>query len=626
MKYLILIALLFTYPSFSQSFTERDIKTKIEEVTIFVQGGQVTRTGNLDIPKGKSILLAKSLSPHIDEKSIQVKAIGDFTILSVNHKLNYLNTLKKEKKIDSLINQIENLELKISKAESRLQILSEKQSLLDANKNLGGETAGVSLSQMKQAIEFYDQELTQIKTEEIQTGLKIRKLEEQKSRIEQEISLVRDKNELPTSQIEIRVDSKNKTHGKFEITYLVANIGWYPKYDIRVENVEKPLVINYKAEIYQNTGIDWNNVKLKLSNGDPNQSGLAPELETWYLNYARNTIVNRSNYGKITQSVRNMTGQILDENGQALPGASIQVKGTTIGTISDIDGNYSLVLPNGATHLTVSFLGYSSQVIPITSQNITTRLEPDLQSLEEVVVIGYGSSNKLRGKIAGVGIGGNSNLSKEAKIITTTTIENQTTVEFEVDEPYSIKSNGESLSVDLNSFEIETVYEYYAVPKLDKDAFLIARIVNWDQYNLLEGEANLYFEDAYVGRSILDARSLEDTLNISLGRDKSIVIGREKVDEFSKRRTLATNKMESRGYRIIARNKKSQRINLTLFDQIPVSAISDISVTPTELSNGILEEKTGEVSWQLELQPQEQRKLNLNYEVKYPKYEKIILE
>ncbi len=626
MKYFAIFALLLTHQTFSQSFTERELKTTIDEVTIYVQSGLVTRTGKLEIPEGKSILRIKSLSPHIDDKSVQVKATGDFTILSVNHKLNYLNRLKKDEKIDSLNDEIESLEFKISTAESRLQILSEKQSLLDENKNLGGETSGASLTQIKQAIEFYDRELSSIKSEEIDTKLKIKELNKKKIQIQEEISSVHGNDELPTGEIEIRIESSVLSKGVFKITYLVENTGWYPKYDVRVASVDRPLELKYKADIYQNTGVDWENVKLKLSNGNPNQSGVAPELETWYLNYARNTILNRSTYGVTSNSVRNVSGKILDEDNQPLPGANVHVKGTTIGTVTDIDGNYSLTLPNGATHLKVAFIGFKTQELPITSQNINVKLEPDMMSLEEVVVIGYGSSNRLQGKAAGISIRGNSSIAKEADLVTSTTIENQTTVEFEVDEPYSIRTNGEKLTVDLNSFEIETIYEYYAVPKLDKDAFLMARIINWDQYHLLEGEANLYFEDAYVGRSILDARSLDDTLNISLGRDKGIVIGREKVDDFSKRKTIGSNKIESRGYRIIARNKKSQNIKLTMFDQIPVAAISGITVSSVELSNGKLDEKTGEVTWELELLSQQQKELNLSYEVKYPKNEKIILE
>lgn len=626
MKFLTLLTILIAHQAFTQSFTERELKTSITEVTVYVEGGLITRTGTLNIPPGKSQLKIKALSPYIDEKSIQVKATGDFTILSVNHQLNYLNTLKKDAKIDSLREEIESLEYQLSTASSRLQVLAEKQSLLDENKNLGGETVGASLTQIKQAINFYDQELTAIKAEEINVNRQMRELHQQKDQIEKEIAAVQGKEDLPTGEIDVRIDASTRTLGDFQITYLVANTGWFPKYDVRVSSVEQPLELTYKADVYQNTGVDWENVKLKLSNGNPNQSGVAPELETWYLNYARNTILNRAIYGTLSNAVRNVSGRILDESGEPLPGANVIVKGTTVGTVTDLDGYYSLTLPNGATHLTVSFIGYATKELPITSTKLNARLDPDVTELQEVVVTGYASTNALQGRAPGIKIRGVSSIAPEADVITTRTIENQTTVEFEVDEPYSIKSNGEKLSVDLNSYQIETRYEYYAVPKLDKDAFLIARIINWDQYNLLEGEANLYFEGTYVGRSILDARSLNDTLNISLGRDKSIVIGREKVDEYSKRRTIGSNKIESRGFKIIARNKKSQSIKLTLFDQIPVAAISDISVSPEQLSGGSLNEKTGEVTWVLELKPQQQQELQLSYEVKYPKYEKVNLE
>jgi uncharacterized protein (TIGR02231 family) len=261
----------------------------------------------------------------------------------------------------------------------------------------------------------------------------------------------------------------------------------------------------------------------------------------------------------------------------------------------------------------------NSQEVPINKPEINVRLKEDQTQLSEVVVTGQG----LQGRAPGVQVRG---LSSIAETIKTTVIENQTTVEIEVEAPYSIQSNGEKLLVDLKKHNIEALYEYYAIPKLDKDAFLVARIINWDQYNLLEGEANLYFEDAYIGRSILDAKALQDTLNISLGRDKNIVIGREKNEQFSKRRTIGSNVVETRGFKIIVRNKKSLPIKLTLFDQIPVPVVSDIVVSPIELSKGQLDNKTGKVTWELNVEPQQQKEIILQYEVKYPKREKVILE
>ncbi|MCB0497417.1 MAG: mucoidy inhibitor MuiA family protein [Cyclobacteriaceae bacterium] len=612
------------FTSFSQTTKEVELKSSVTDVTVFLQNAQITRKGKVSIAPGKSTLVVKSLSPYVDDKSVQVKATGDFTILSVNHRLNYLNQLNRDSKIDSLTNLITKLGRKIDEKSSRKEVLAEKKSLLNANKSLGGQNSGVSLTELKQAIDLYDRELTSIKKEELDINEAIDNLKEQQSKLQKQINEVRGAKELPSGEVVIRVESKAKVEGNFTITYLVGNAGWFPKYDVRVKDVESPIKLSYKADVFQNTGVDWKNVKLKFSNGNPNQSGVAPELNTWYLNYARNTIYqSNKSYGVPSLNISYVNGRVTSaDDGEPLPGVNVVVKGTTIGTVTDIDGNYSLTLPNNSSYLVYSFIGMVTQERPITGNRMDIGMQSDVTELSEVVVSGY--AKRAEGlRIRGVS---SANMPKKSSVVTTTTIENQTTVEFEVKTPYSIKSNGEKLTVDLSQYDIDALYQYYAAPKLDKDAFLIARIINWDQYNLLEGEANLYFEDAYVGRSILDAKSLVDTLDISLGRDKSIVIGREKVDEFSKRKTVGTNKVETRGFKLVVRNKKSQPIKLILHDQIPVASISDITVTPEELSGGKLDAQTGEITWDLELKPQEQKELILRYEVKYPKREKVILE
>ncbi len=622
MKKFFLGMLMISMQVFSQNYPEKVLKTEITDVTVFLQGAQITRQGKIQVPSGNSTLMLEKLSPFMDDKSIQVKAEGDFTVISVKHKLDYLNEREKSARTDSLQNKIEKLNRQIAEAKARLEVLSEKASLLDKNKNLNGENSGPSLSQLKQAIDFYGRELSAIKTEHIDTEAKIEELNEQKIRIERQISDIQSQRDLPSGKVEIRLESESQTNGDFEITYLVNNAGWYPNYDLRVEDINSPLTLNYKAGVYQNTGIDWKNVNLKLSNGNPNESGVAPELETWYLNYARNTVF-KSVYDRINPNVQSVTGLVVDDENQPLPGVNVIVKGSTVGTQTDFDGNYELTLPNNAKYLTFSYVGFKTQERPISQNRIDVQLETDAAALEEVVVVGYGT--ELQGKASGVRIRGASSVNA-AKRVETTAIENQTTVEFEVEKPYSIPSTGEQLAVDLTEYQIEGSYEYYTVPKLDNSAYLLAKITNWDKYNLLEGEANLFFENSFVGRTVLDAKSLNDTLSISLGKDRNIVIGREKINEFSKRRTIGTNKIETREFRILARNKKSQPIELTIYDQIPVPAINEIDVDEIELSNGKLDEKTGEISWTINLEPTEQKELILKYEVKYPKNEKVILE
>src|SRR5689334_4733040 len=156
--------------AFNQNFKEKELRTEIKEVTVFLSGAQIFETGSAAVANGNSILKMKGLSPFIDEKSVQVKGLGDFTILSVNHKLNYLDALKKDARVDSLKRLVEGIELFVTKEEGHLSVLGQKQIILDENRKLGTQTMSVTVTQLKQALEFYEDEFSKIKEDEIRTN------------------------------------------------------------------------------------------------------------------------------------------------------------------------------------------------------------------------------------------------------------------------------------------------------------------------------------------------------------------------------------------------------------------------------------------------------------------------
>lgn len=621
-----LLLLILGTKALCQEIKEAPISSQIQEVTLFLSGAQVFEKASGQISAGESVIVLKGLSPYLDEKSIQVKAQGNFTIQAVNKRLDYLSEKEVGEKVKALEDQIETIQKSQTLSQNRLQILTNKASLLSANKDLGSAQAGPTMAELRAALDFFDAELTKITTEELQVKSKISEADKELERLRNQISAMRESQNKSTAEIRIRVKAPAAGQGAFQVNYLVANAGWYPKYDVRVKTISQPLQINYKAEVYQNTGVDWKNVKLRFSNANPNQSGQAPLLDKWELNYARYTTVNKL---AVPQLPGQISGVVMDESGSPIPGATVLVKGTTIGTATDLDGRYTLTLPASAQSLVFSFVGYLAAEIPIQGRsNISVNLTEDTQSLQEVVVTGYSQeySKSLQGRVAGVAVTGSNVRVRESAPLMTSFVENQTTVEIEVAEPYSIKTNGERTLVDLKTYDIPAAYRYTAIPKLDKDAFLLAEISNWSQYSLLEGESNLYFEDGFVGRSILNPAALQDTLQVSMGRDRSIVMQREKVDQFSKKRTIGSNITENRGYEITIKNNKSQAVTLQVKDQIPVSVNSNITVTPGELSGGILDPLTGIVTWAITLSPGSQQKLALQYEVKYPKSERIILD
>jgi len=625
MKRLLFFLLLtsFAFQGNAQDLKEVTLTNQIKEVTLFLSGAQVFETATGTLPAGETMLLVKGLSPFLDEKSIQVKGQGNFIIQAVNKRLDFLHEKEEGEKAKALEKEIAEIEKRQSNLRNRIQVLGTKMSVLSANKSIGSSQAGTSMTALKATLDFFDAEHTKIANEELQINTQLAANDQEIEALRNQLYALQQSDDKAKAEIRIRVKVTNAGPATFQINYLVSNAGWYPKYDVRVKSITEPLQLQYKAEVFQNTGADWKNVKLRFSNANPNQGGQAPIIDKWELNYARYTTVNKF---AVPQTPGSISGLVLDEQGQPLPGTTVLVKGTTIGTTTDMEGRYSLTLPTTAQALVFSFVGMRMEELPIQGRsNLNVTLIQENQVLSEVMVTGIYREREKKA-LAGTNLTLRGTSSMDAAPLMTNFVENQTTVEIQVAEPYSIKSNGERTLVDLKTYEIPATYRYTAIPKLEKDAFLLAEMADWSQYSLLEGESNLYFEDGFVGRSILNPAALQDTLQISMGRDRSIVMQREKVDQFSKKRTIGSNITESRGYEITLKNNKSQAVTLQLKDQIPVSVNSNITVTTGELSGGTLDPLTGIVTWEITLPPGGQQKLSLRYEVKYPKSERIILD
>jgi len=190
---------------------------------------------------------------------------------------------------------------------------------------------------------------------------------------------------------------------------------------------------------------------------------------------------------------------------------------------------------------------------------------------------------------------------------------------FKIALPYTIKSNGESELIEIQNYDLPVGYQYFSAPKTDKDAFLLANIIEWGDYYLLPGYANVYFEGTYIGESYLNTNTTDDTLAVSMGRDKGIVITREKIKDFCKNARFAGKKKSTRGYEIKVRNNKPKAIEIEIVDQIPLSKIKEIEVEVLENSSAEYDETTGKLIWKLTIQPGEIAEVSFKFQVKYPK-------
>ena len=208
----------------------------------------------------------------------------------------------------------------------------------------------------------------------------------------------------------------------------------------------------------------------------------------------------------------------------------------------------------------------------------------------------------------------------ESSISNYTTInENQLNISFDIDIPYDILSNGKAHSVALKDLKLPASYKYYAVPKVEKEAFLLAEISEYSKFNLLPGEANIIFEGMYVGKTMINPNQTSDTLNLSMGRDKKIAIKREKIADKSGTKFLSGYKEQTFTYDITVKNNKKEAIEMLLKDQYPISTDKEITIELLENGKAKVNAETGILTWDVKLNAGETKKFRISYKVKYPK-------
>jgi len=512
----------------------KEIKATLMHVTVYPDRAQLTHETTADIPAGKTLLRLGGLSPYIDAQSIQVKGYGDFTILAVNHQNNYLANLEEIPEIKNLRNQIDALQIKIEDEKAAISVLKEKEAFLVANRAILVKETTFTIDQLRSVMDLYTSNMEQVTTTVLKKNRLIKDYEKQLAALQKQLSDRIGKEQLPSGEISVSVSAGKPVSGRLTFAYVVSNAGWYPSYDIRVDDITKPVSIFYKANLFQRTGVDWKDVKLSFSNATPWIAGDVPVLYPWFIDY---------------------------------------------------------YIP-----------------IPIISRNKAAGApRREAPAMLEIAT----DAKAMEAEAAPVAV--------EKQI-------GETTITFEVSIPYSIASDGKMQTIEIQRSSTPAEYKYVTVPKLSPLAYLTGNITDWAKQSLQSGEATLYFENTFVGKSYLNVNQLTDTLTLSLGTDNSILVKREKRQDYTSKRIIGTNKTEIYSFLITLRNNKQNLIKITLNDQIPVSSNSGITVEALELSGGKLNQQSGTIKWDLEIKPKETREIILTYSVKYPKDKNIILE
>ena len=532
MKNLFILILVISFPLLfnGQIIEEKKISTDISFATVYLNSAEISRVTNITLKKGQTLLIFEGLSTVIDDKSVRVTIGNDIDILQISTSINYLIKENDKPQIKILNDSLEIIKISLQVYTDELDAYRIEKDLLLSNMEIGGSNNGVSIDELKATADYYRSRIMEINKKVTKISQLSQKYQLDKNRIQNQLNELNAKSSYSRKEVRILVESNKTINTDLTLKYMVNFAGWSPVYDLKAKDTDSPISLVYRAKVFNNTGIDWENITLTLSTNDASVSNSKPILSTSYLREVATV------YGNMYKG----TGYVQQSN-------------QPVQAPSDFGGKYNV----SDDEISIDF-EYEA-VVPVLSH------------------------------------------------------------EFEITKKYSVPADDKPYLVYISEKELDADYKHYAVTKLDPGVFLLAQITGWEDLNLIDGPANVYYAGSYIGKSFISTRNVSDTLDFSLGRDNKVIVTRHKINKYNSSQLIGNKKKTTFAYSYELKNNHKTAIDIVLSDQIPVSESDDIEVKIIEISNGEVNETTGEVVWKVHLQPGELKKIEFTFSVKYPK-------
>jgi hypothetical protein len=657
-----LIIGLLNFSVFAQKEKEVPLPSDLKKVTVFFLGAQVEHQANTQLKKGKQEVVFTKLTDFLDPNTVQVKANGDLTILSVRTRKNFEDIRISNDKMDALNAQRLVLEKKEIALRDEYEILELDKELLMRNRDLKGQDKGISMFELKEAYAFMHQKMNEITVRESAIYDELEKLTKEMNKLEQEILSQRSKPVINYTEIVVEIDVEKETDASFFFNYISPKASWKPYYDMRSDGIGKPIKLEAKALVSQNTGIEWKNVDMVLSTNDPYENSKEPIIAPWYINYnnyPQQKYQTQRNLPTVDYSGEKIQGEVIDANtGEPMPFTKISfLSNPSIGVITDVDGKFSVSVPRNERQIIASFVGYQSSTQSIDAPYLKFFMVANEVELEEVVVLqdkrSNGRQTVTREDISRLPVrsadGIASTLGKKkykaknkayasaydevsktedrkAQYVQTQVVKKDLRMEYQIQSKMSIPTDGMDHRVQIANFDLDASYEYHTAPKIDPAVFLAAQVTGWEKLNLLSGESNIYFDGTYIGKSYIDVNSTKDTLSFSFGKDSKVIVERTKVKDKSSNKVLGSRQKYEVTWEIRMRNNGGASIPIIVKDQFPISTNNEIKVRNGEFGTAQLTEKTGILVWKLNLPLGGSQNLQFGYTVDYQKGYTLYLE
>jgi len=591
-----------------------NVKGVLKRATIYFSGAELTHTVNVSLRQGENSLTIEGLTPNIDVNSLKINVSNSVMVAASEFTTDYLTEKKSSDYIKKLKDSIDNYNAMIARLASAIKINTSSLELLKkgVENNLSNKTEGstsmvkkhLTTAEITQNLDYYNNKAAALEKSIYDDNLKKTELSQKLTNLQAQLRQEQGKKGVFNGILNLNLVASYATNATVTVSYFTSQARWVPFYDMVVTDASKPVNLKGRSKVSQNTGIDWNNVNITLSTATPSKTKDAPVFDTWFLDFVYN---NYGYYGGMNKKMSNAITYDMAESKDAIAleeSAVSNVKARAVRSVSD--AQQILYVVDG-----VPYDGDISEINPNSIASTTVLKEAQATAM-------YGSR----------GAGG-------VVLITTKKMEDYIAVEekniameYKIDLPYTIPGNGKEQIIDLKDYSLSPEYKFYAAPRLDQNAFLVADFKDWEKLNILSGLANITYDGTYVGQTYLNTSQTNNVMSVTLGSDKRISVKREKLTDFSQVKILGSDTKVTLAYKITVKNNQNKAVKFTLKEQYPISSQKEIKVELLDKETTkptYNKEDIGVVTWDFDLAAGESREFRIAYSVKYPKDKKINL-
>ncbi len=508
----------------------------LNDVTVFIRGAELFNSSKVTLPAGESEMVFTNIASGLNEQSLMLDADNGVVVQSSSVKRDFL-TENVSAEAEQLTRQIESEAREQSKLNVQREVIQAQLAVLESNRALGSKKEGASVEQVNQMLELVSRRMSEALLADIDIKEKIAAIDKNIEKLKSQLDEAQQKTGQTVNQVVVKFYTPKAVTSNVKLSYVIQDAGWVPTYDVRVNSITQPVTLSYKANVFQNSGINWDKVNLTLSSGNPSEGAQAPTLRPWYLDFYKDY-----SSSKMAVSV-------------PAPAAVAEMAYGAVAEETD------------------------AKMAPLARK-----------SLSDYVVTDVGGVN----------------------------------TRFSISLPYNIAADGKGHSVMIKQVDVQGDYRYVVVPKIEPDAFLQVQLKDWEKLNLLPGKSSIFFEGSFVGQGYINIADAKETLDLSLGRDKKIIVTRENEKQLTSKAEFFGNSVSRQySYATSIKNTRKEPIKLVVMEQMPLSRDAAITVDGLNYDGASYDKETGNVQWAVALPAGQTQKFALSYTVKYPKDKRV---